>query len=90
MSIFDPFHQARINNFLKSKVSRVSERDFTLDELKKLAGTDQKSIDSQAVSTLSGADKARIMKERNIKPGTEEWFRLHFAKTWLTGEKPFE
>ena len=29
----------------------------------------------------------KIQQERNIKPGTEEWFRLWFSREGLTGEK---
>jgi hypothetical protein len=38
--------------------------------------------------SATGTELARIQRERNIRPGTPEWFRLWFAKTLLTGEKP--
>jgi hypothetical protein len=28
----------------------------------------------------SGNEKAKIMREQNIRPGTEEWFKLWFSK----------
>ena len=28
----------------------------------------------------SGSEKARAMREQNIKPGTEAWFKLWFSK----------
>ena len=28
----------------------------------------------------SGNEKAKIMREQNIKPGTEEWIKLWFSK----------
>jgi hypothetical protein len=28
----------------------------------------------------SGSEKARIMREQNIKPGTDSWFKLWFSK----------
>jgi hypothetical protein len=28
------------------------------------------------------------MKKHNIRPGTDEWFKLWFSKPYLTGEKP--
>jgi hypothetical protein len=31
----------------------------------------------------------KVQQERNIKPGTEEWFKLWFSRTPLTGEKPY-
>ena len=29
------------------------------------------------------------MRENNIKPGDQAWFKVMFAKTHLTGEDPF-
>jgi hypothetical protein len=28
------------------------------------------------------------MKKHDIRPGTEEWFKLWFSLPYLTGEKP--
>jgi hypothetical protein len=41
-------------------------------------------------STMSqdNAEKRRLEKELYIRVGDPEWFRLWFAKPWLTGEKP--
>ena len=41
-------------------------------------------------STMSKdtAEKRRLEKELYIKVGDPEWFKLWFAKPWLTGEKP--
>ena len=33
-------------------------------------------------------NKRQIEKDNDIKVGTPEWFRLWFAKDYLTGEKP--
>lgn len=63
-----------------------------LDWIKKLAGINEPIAGSTALhpaSKLTGNDKARIMKEHNIKPGTDAWFQLWFAKTEITGEQPF-
>jgi len=35
-----------------------------------------------------GSERGKYQREHNIKPGTEEWFKLWFAKPHLTGEKP--
>jgi hypothetical protein len=32
------------------------------------------------INKNNGSEKARIMREQNIKPGTEEWFKLWFKK----------
>lgn len=33
---------------------------------------------------------SKYMKKHNIKPGTDAWFRLWFAKPFLTGENPYK
>lgn len=40
--------------------------------------------------SITGMEKRRLEKERNIKPGTEEWFKLWFSRPYLTGEKPVD
>lgn len=30
---------------------------------------------------IIGSDNGRIQREQNIKPGTEEWFKLWFSKS---------
>jgi len=32
----------------------------------------------------------RYQRDNNIKPGTDAWFRLWFAKQYITGETPHE
>lgn len=61
-----------------------------LIELKKLAGISDSSSTPSLGSNISmtGSEKGRIQRERNIQPGTEEWFKLWFARPYLTGEKP--
>lgn len=56
------------------------------DKLRKLAG-----IDKNATSPITGeigTDKAEYMRKHKIEPGTEEWFKLWFARPKLTGENP--
>ncbi len=38
----------------------------------------------------AGQEKANLMREHNIKPGTPEWFKLWFSLPYMTGEKPYE
>lgn len=33
-------------------------------------------------------EKTELMRKHNIKPGTEEWFKLWFSLPYMTGEKP--
>jgi hypothetical protein len=69
-----------------------------LAELKKLAGiiaedvpnmmgTDSPSPIGSNIS-VTGTEKRKLEKEKNIRPGTDEWFKLWFSKPYLTGEKP--
>ena len=69
-----------------------------LDQIKCLAGITQfkgytpYSIDGLQGSNISltGTEKAKLMRENDIKPGTPEWFRLWFSRPYLTGETPIK
>lgn len=37
----------------------------------------------------TAAETVRIQREKNIKPGTPEWFQLWFSLPYMTGEKKF-
>jgi len=67
-----------------------------LNQIKKLAGiTPANSSNMQLYNpeggsniSITGTEKAEIQRKKNIQPGTDEWFRLWFARPYLTGEKP--
>jgi hypothetical protein len=66
---------------------------MTADELKRLAGVgvyNKSNLPATAGSNISitGNEKAELMKKHRIQPGTQEWFRLWFSKPYLTGERP--
>jgi len=66
----------------------------SIDELKLLAGIGNRAVMKEyrgfAGSNISvtGNEKGELMKRHDIRPGTEEWFKLWFSKPYLTGEKP--
>ena len=57
---------------------------MTLDELRKLAGITQSTQPKENMS-ITGTEKARIQRKKNIQPGTEEWFKLWFSRPYMTG-----
>ena len=73
------------------KLPRTSEFLQVKQDLMRLAGiSEQKGDDSMGSNISYTASKiSKTMKDKNIQPGTDEWFRLWFAKPYLTGEKPF-
>ena len=87
--MFDPFQQSKLQNaYSRLKDVKIPEsKDMSLDDLKRLSGVDKASKDA-AVATQQ--NKAQFMRENNIKPGTDAWFKLWFAKPQLTGENPFK
>ena len=98
--MFDPFKQAKIQNGsaklkdttipAKLKDTTIPEKDMTLDELKKLSGSGQVTGEYSYTPLHELAQKKQqYMRENNIKPGDQAWFKLMFAKTHLTGEDPF-
>lgn len=58
-----------------------------LEKLKKLSGIDSNVTLGSNIS-MTGTEKSQLMKQHNIKPGTDAWFKLWFSKQYLTGEKP--
>ena len=63
-----------------------------ISELKRLAGiTEFKGLQPYDIGSnisITGNEKAQLMRKNNIKPGTDEWFKLWFSRPYLTGEKP--
>ena len=65
-----------------------------IQQLKLLAGIGNRAVMQEyqgfAGSNISvtGNEKGELMKKHDIRPGTEEWFRLWFSKPYLTGEQP--
>ena len=57
---------------------------MTLEELRKLAGITASSQPKENIS-ITGTEKARMQRKHNIKPGTEEWFKLWFSRPYMTG-----
>jgi len=70
--------------------SAGAQENFELESIKRLAGISKGSSTINTSNNLEtpAAEKARLMKEHNIKPGTPEWFQLWFSRTFMTGEKP--
>jgi len=59
-----------------------------LERIKQLAGIDK--IETSMGENLSqvATQKAQYQKKHNIKPGSDEWFKLWFAQPRLTKENP--
>ena len=57
---------------------------------KKLAGIDNLPVEDSMGEHLSlhGTKKAEYQRKHNVRPGTDEWFKLWFARPKLTGENP--
>jgi hypothetical protein len=87
--MFDPWQQSRLNAGLdKVKSAKLPERDTSIDDLKRLSGVNKTGDYGQNL-THTATDKAEYMRKNNIKPGTEEWFKLWYAQPYLTGESPY-
>lgn len=50
------------------------------NEGNRVDGTDESNI------SIIGSEKGAYQRKHNVKPGTDEWFKLWFAKPKLTGE----
>lgn len=72
---------------MKSVELPKSKELDSIDDLKKLAGVNESY--GETISQ-NGTDFGKIQRERNIRPGSDEWFRLWFSKPKLTGETPYD
>jgi hypothetical protein len=64
---------------------------MTLEVLRCLSGVSIKGHSNPAAGSnisITGNEKGELMKKHNIKPGTDEWFKLWFSLPYLTGETP--
>lgn len=67
-----------------------------IEELRKLAGIGNRAVMQEyrgfAGSNISvtGNEKGELMKKHDIRPGTEEWFRLWFTLPHLTNTSPLD
>ena len=60
----------------------------TLAGIKNMASMSPVDMGQGSNISITGSEKAQIQREHKIEPGTQEWFKLWFAKPYLTGEKP--
>ena len=87
--MFDPFQQSKLmNGFDKLKSVSLPEKELSINEIKRLAGIGETSYGEEM--SLHASNLGRIQQEKNIRPGTDEWFRLWFSKPKLTGETPYD
>jgi len=91
---FDVWKQAKIQNGF-DKVKRVrsnpvpqENKDITLDDLKKLSGVTKQVIGEESNISITGTEKAQLMKKNDIRPGSPEWFKLWFGRPYWFKEPP--
>ena len=61
---------------------------MNIEDLKRLAGINEfKGYQPYTLENISqtGTEKRRIEREKNIKPGDPEWFKLWFSLPHMTG-----
>ncbi len=60
---------------------------MNIEELKKLAGVNEfKGLQPYGENiSVSATEKRQIERDNNIKPGTDEWFKLWFTAPSATG-----
>lgn len=86
---FDPFKQAKLmNGFQNMKPVSFSDPDTSISDLKRLAGVSETSFGGEM--SKNATNLGRIQREKNIRPGDPEWFKLWFALPKMTGEQPYD
>ena len=60
-----------------------------LERIKQLAGVANTQEPSMGENlSYTGTEKAQYQRKHKVRPGTDEWFKLWFARPKLTGENP--
>lgn len=82
----DPIHELKVVQYLAglNANERLNEYRIKTDQ----ANRERARADQGSNISVTGTEKAQIQREKNIKPGTPEWFRLWFSLPYMTGEKP--
>ena len=79
------------------QVRGLEASDTEMDELaqlKRLAGVNEYKglqpydINEGSNISITGNEKGQLMKKHDIRPGTQEWFKLWFSLPYMTGERP--
>ena len=70
----DPIHELKAIQHLSGLGSETRQHEL--------------SVNQGSNISVTGDSKGELMRKHNIKPGTDEWFKLWFSKPYLTGEKP--
>jgi hypothetical protein len=66
----------------------------SIEELRVLAGINNRPLFTEYKGppgsniSVTGNEKGELMRKHDIRPGTEEWFKLWVSKPWLTNEQP--
>jgi hypothetical protein len=89
----DQYTCAEPGNRLDPEATDHSPDQEAITRLRQLAGltlgTGSKKDHAESPLTHGGTERGAYMKKHNIEPGTEEWFKLWFARPKLTGENPY-
>ena len=75
----DPIHELKIVQYLAGLGGQARLQEYRAH---------QNEINKGSNITVTSAEKVKLMKENDIRPGTPEWFRLWFSRPYLTDEKP--
>jgi len=70
-------------------LKRLAGMEGNLGKLAEYKGYETPTRLEGSNPSITAAEKINYQNNNNVQPGSPEWFRLWFAKPYLTGEKPF-
>lgn len=63
-----------------------------VDDMRRLAGVNKpyggNQTGQESPLSAAGTAKGEYMRQHDIQPGTDAWFKLWFSRPYLTGENP--
>lgn len=78
----DPINEIKVLQYLGGINAQNRLQEYKQETAKHLGQSSNISI--------TGTEKAELMRKHNIKPGTSGWFRLWFSLPFMTGERPVD
>jgi hypothetical protein len=78
----DPLQELKIVQYLAGLGAEARLQEY------RAKNAHNNEINKGSNVSLTGNEKGELMKKNNIKPGTDEWFKLWFSRPYLTNEKP--
>jgi len=82
-----PFESKRVEGTYEEEIDDLLELAGVNRAQNEMEGAPRQTLEQRSADSHR---KRELEREYNIQPGTDEWFRLNFARPDITGETPHD